>query len=1171
MIAGWVIILVALIYLSALFTVAHFGDLYGERLLNGRFRSTIYALTLAVYCTSWTFFGSVGLASLTGFDFLGIYLGPILVIGLGHGFVRRVVHLTKSQNILSISDFVAARYGKSSRVAALVAFIAVIGSIPYIALQLKAITVSLKTLLDAVPGNVVGISTPTSGALAFGVAIVLAGFTVTFGTRHIDSREHHTGLTIAVAFESAIKLLAFLSVGIFVVWGMFDGIGPLLTLTQSRPDIEPLINRSGGFTTVAAMTLLSFLIILLLPRQFHMTMVENRDELDTKRAAWMFPAYLILINLFVIPIALGSNLIFPPGMIDRDMAVLELPLKAGNGLIALIVFLGGLSAATAMVIVECVALGTMISNDLVMPLLPTGRRLFRDRPGDLGSQILWIRRIGIVIILFLGFAYFRSTSDAALASIGLVSFAAIAQIAPSFFGGLFWRRGTALGATTGLISGLLVWIYSLVLPNLANPALFGIDDLLRFGPLGIATLKPTSLFGTELSPIANGAFFSLLTNLLFYIAFSFVRSPTQIETLQADLFVNTKNPLRNFNFRLWRTSLTIGDLKKVVARYLGVERTNTAFSTYPGIFGDDEQPATIEIIRFAEFQLASAIGAASSRRILSMLLSKGNVTRSDALQLLDEASAALQQNRELLQHALDHARQGVTVFDANKNLLCWNHAFQTLFDLPDHMIHVGTPLESIIKYNSARGFYGPGRSDLFFRRRFESFIRDTHPVRIRTYPTHHWLEVRSEHLPDGGIVTTYTDITETVKAEEDLSSANLLLESRVRERTEELLRLNRELSEAKAEADNANLSKTRFLAAASHDILQPLNAARLYSAALLERSAHGTEDQLVQNVATSLEAVEEILTTLLDISRLDAGAQKPEMSDIFIDDLFTQLRVELEPSATEKGLQLDFIKSSLAVRSDRRLLRRMMQNLISNAIKYTPMGRVLVGCRRRGDRVVISVIDTGLGIPASQRKLIFKEFKRLDEGTKVARGLGLGLSIVDRISRLLKHPIKVQSEPGKGSHFTLDVPLSLRGAKKMAAASTTAGRSLMPSNVFVLVIDNDEMILKGMKILLEGWGCIVVTARNGLEAHEAFAQEGAHHPLVIADYHLDTETGLDIIAALRERIDKLFPAILLTADRSKAVRERTQAEDIYLLHKPVKPAALRALVTQCALAIQARH
>ena len=1171
MIADWVIILVALIYLSALFTIAHFGDLYGERLLNGRFRSSIYALTLAVYCTSWTFFGSVGLASLTGLDFLGIYLGPILVIGFGHGFVRRVVQLTKSQNILSVSDFVAARYGKSSRVAALVAFIAVIGSIPYIALQLKAITVSLKTLLDAVPGSVAGVSTPTSGALALAVAIVLAGFTVTFGTRHIDSREHHTGLTIAVAFESAIKLIAFLTVGVFVVWGMFDGIGPLITVIQSRPDITPLMDRSSGFTTVLAMMLLSFLIILLLPRQFHMTMVENRDELDTKRAAWMFPTYLVLINLFVIPIALGSNLIFPPGMIDRDMAILELPLKAGNGFIALIVFLGGLSAATAMVIVECVALGTMISNDLVMPFLPTGRRLFRDRAGDLGSQILWIRRIGIVVILFLGFVYFRSTSDAALASIGLVSFAAIAQIAPSFFGGLFWRRGTALGATAGLVSGLLVWIYTLVLPNLANPGLFGIDDLLRSGPLGIVALKPTSLFGTELSPIANGAFFSLLVNLVFYIAFSYLRSPSQIETLQADLFVNPRNPLKNFNFRLWRTSITIGDLKKVVARYLGFERTNSAFLTYPGNIGDDDQPATIEIIRFAEFQLASAVGAASSRRILSMLLSKGNVTRSDALQLLDEASAALQQNRELLQHALDHARQGVTVFDSNQNLLCWNRAFQTLFDLPDHIIHVGTPLEEIIKYNTSRNFYGPGKSDFYFRRRFESFINDTHPVRIRTYPNKRWLEVRSEHLPDGGIVTTYTDITETVKAEEDLSSANQLLESRVRERTEELLRLNRELSDAKAEADDANLSKTRFLAAASHDILQPLNAARLYSSALLEKGNAQSDGELVQNVATSLEAVEEILTTLLDISRLDAGAQKPELSDFLIDDLFTQLRIELEPSAKEKGIRLDFVKSRLAVRSDRRLLRRMLQNLISNAIKYTPKGRVLIGCRRRRDRIIVSVIDTGLGIPAEQKKTIFKEFKRLDEGAKVARGLGLGLSIVERISRLLKHPIKLLSEPGRGSHFSFEVPLSVRGAKKLSVAPITPTRSSLPLNFPILVIDNDEMILEGMKILLEGWGCIVNTAKDGAEANTVFKQGDKQHPLIIADYHLDTETGLDVIADLRKRAGKVLPAILLTADRSKAVREQTQAEEIYLLHKPVKPAALRALVTQCALAIEGQH
>lgn len=1170
MIAGWVIILVALVYLSALFTIAHFGDLFGERFLKGPLRSTIYALTLAVYCTSWTFFGSVGLASSTGLDFLGIYLGPILVIGLGHGFVRRVVQLTKSQNILSVSDFVAARYGKSSRVAAIVAFIAVIGSIPYIALQLKAITISLKTLLDAVPGGVAGISTPTLGALAFVVAVVLAGFTVTFGTRHIDSREHHTGLTIALAFESAIKLAAFLAVGVFVVWNMFGGLGPLIEMVKSRSDITPLIDRSNGFATVFAMTLLSFLIILLLPRQFHMTMVENRDELDTKRAAWMFPTYLFLINIFVIPIALSSNLVFPPGMIDRDMAILELPLKAGNGVIALIVFLGGLSAATAMVIVECVALGTMISNDLVMPLLPTGGKLFRDRSGDLGSQILWIRRVGIIIVLLLGFVYFQSTSEAALASIGLVSFAAIAQIAPSFFGGLLWRRGTALGATAGLLSGLLVWIYTLVLPNLANPAFFGIENLLRYGPFGLTIFKPTSLFGFELSPIANGALFSLLTNLIFFVAFSFLRLPTQIESLQAELFVKTRNPLTKFNFRLWRSSITIGDLKNSSHAISVRSEPKRPFLAYPGGFEPDDQLASLEIIRFAEFQLASAIGAASSRRVISILLSKGNVTRIDALQLLDDASAALQQNRELLQHALDHARQGVTVFDSNHTLLCWNRAFQILFDLPDRLIHVGTPLEQIIRYNTARNFYGPGHSEVFYKRRFESFIRDTHPVRIRTHPSERWIEIRSVHLPDGGIVTTYTDITETVKAEENLSSANLLLESRVRERTEELLRLNRELSDAKAEADDANLSKTRFLAAASHDILQPLNAARLYSAALLEKDIPASEGQLVHNVAASLEAVEEILTTLLDISRLDAGAQKPELSDFPLDDLFSQLRIELEPSAKEKGLELRFVHSSLAVRSDKRLLRRMLQNLISNAIKYTPEGRVIVGCRRRGSYVSISIIDTGIGIPAGQRKAIFKEFRRLEEGTKIARGLGLGLSIVERISRLLKHPLILHSDMKRGSHFSVEVPLSVRKVKKIKDMAPRRQQISIPDNLPVLVIDNDEMILEGMKLLMSGWGCIVYTARDRASAIQQFESSTFHFPLIIADYHLDHETGLDVIDALREKFDKDLPAILLTADRSKQVRERTQADDIFLLHKPVKPASLRALVMQTVLAMKMR-
>ena len=1162
MMAGWVIILTALIYLSGLFAVAHFGDLYGQKLLNGRQGATLYALTLAVYCTSWTFFGSVGLASATGLDFLAIYIGPILVIGFGRAFVERIVTLAKAQNILSVSDFVAARYGKNANVAALVALIAVIGSIPYIALQLKAITVSLATILDAVPNGNPGFSTPGAGPLALMVTLVLAAFTTVFGTRHIDARDHQSGLTLAIAVESVIKLAAFLTVGLFVVWGMFGGPDALLSAIAARADIKPLLDRSNGIATLVTMTALSAAMIVLLPRQFHMAIIENRDTAHIKRAAWLFPLYLVLINVFVVPIALGSDLIFPPGMIDRDMAVLHLPLHAGNGLVALIVFIGGFSASTAMVIVECVALGTMVSNDLVMPLMLQGRKkLSRPRSGDLGGQVLAIRRMAIVLVLLAGYAYFRTTSEAALASIGLVSFAAIAQIAPAFFGGLLWRRGTALGASAGLIVGIAVWFYTLALPNLADPVRFSMDGLLVHGPFGVEWLKPTALFGLDLPFIAHGSLFSLAANLLAYIGFSLLRVPNPIETLQAGLFVSPDRSLRSFNFRLWRSPVTIGELKRVVGRYLGVEQTDRAFAGLIPSFhadGSEDRSADIETLRFAEHQLASAIGAASSRRVLSMLLSGGNVSRADALRLLDDASAALQYNSDLLQHALDHARQGITVFDRDLKMNCWNREFQQLFGLPDAMMRAGTTLEEIVSFNAKKGLYGPGRKDRLVSARLASFVGEASPSRLRLFPDGKTVEFRSAPLPDGGIVTTYTDVTDTVKAEEALASANESLEARVRERTEELLRLNSELTRAKAEAEDANLSKTRFLAAASHDILQPLNAARLYSSALLDRDRKQGDESLAENVATSLEAVEDILTTLLDISRLDAGAMKPELTSFALDDLLHQLRIELEPLAKEKGLNLTFVKTSLAVRTDRRLLRRLLQNLISNAIKYTPEGRVLVGCRRKKGKVRIEVRDTGLGIPLSQQKTIFREFKRLDEGARVARGLGLGLSIVERIARLLRHPLKLSSEPGRGSLFSVELPLTDPIAITKAMPTRTPTLSTPLAGMAVLAIDNEPAIIDGMRLLLEGWGCRVTTA-SGLNE---LADMPAKPDVVVADYHLDEGTGIDAIGLLRNRFGADLRAILVTADRTPTVRDAAEANGIVVMHKPLKPAALRALLAQ---------
>lgn len=1181
MIPAWSVVLVALAYLCALFAIAHVADTSGRRLMTGRARTTIYALALGVYCTSWTFYGSVGFANRAGFDFLGIYVGPILVIGFGHRFVARIVGIAKSQNITSIADFVGARYGKSERVAALVCLAAVIGALPYIALQLKAVANSLSVFLTATGGHALSPDVPVLGDLAFLVAIVLAGFACAFGTRHIDATEHQDGLVLAIAVESLIKLVAFLVLGVFIVYGLFDGFGDLLAKAAKPADgAPPIWERTSSWPTFLTLTLLSTCAALLLARQFHMTIVENRDARDVRRAAWMFPLYLILINLFVLPLAMAGELLMPGAGIDRDMTVLLLPLQREAGLVALFVFIGGLSAATAMVIVASVALAIMISNHLVMPLLVRGRgwlseprRSVASAPagqgngttgGDLGSQVVIIRRVAILVVILLGYAYYRAAGEAALVSIGLLSFAATAQIAPAFFGGLVWRRGTALGAVAGLAIGIATWAYTLLLPSLVHAG-SSWGDVVALGPLGTAALRPEALLGLDLPPLPHGVVWSLGLNILAYIGFSLLRPANAMERLQANAFVESDRSTMAQSFSLWRSSVTEAELQSTIGRYLGPERTQRAFEGFASSRGEEPNPgreADIHLLRFGEHLLSSAIGAASSRLVLSLLLRRRNLSTEAAFKLLDDASAALQYNRDILQHGLDHAGQGITVLDRDLRLLAWNQAFIQLYDLPPSLVRFGTGLDEIVRYNAARGAYGDGAQDDLMAARLESFVNDREPVRLRLYPSKKVIEIRTNPLPDGGFVTTYTDITEAVQAHEDLERTNESLERRVAERTEEILHVNAELQRAKAEAEAANASKTRFLAAASHDILQPLNAARLYATSLVERDRTAGSPDLAENIDASLDAVEEILTALLEISRLDGGALKPELTAFRLDELMRQLQREFEPIAQEKGLKLVFMPTSLALRSDRRLLRRLLQNLVSNAIKYTPNGKVLVGCRRRGAQVAVEVLDTGLGIPQSKQKTVFREFQRLDQGARVARGLGLGLSIVQRIARALDHGLTLDSAPGRGTRFSVLVPraaplpaMTTGAAPRHAPAGQLAGLKL-------LVIDNEPAILDGMKRLLEGWGCRVATAA-GLDEAQALLGGKDEPDVVIADYHLDHGNGLTAISTLRARAGRArLPAILLTADRTPHVREAAAALEVHLLNKPLKPGALRALLAQ---------
>jgi Na+/proline symporter/CheY-like chemotaxis protein/two-component sensor histidine kinase len=1160
-----------LAYFLGLLMLAIYGDRQSARFSGPRARKLIFVLGLCVYCTSWTFFGSVGLASSNGLDFLPIYIGPMLIFGFGWPLVARVARIARAQNITSIADFLAARYGKSEAVAAVAAVIAVIGVVPYIALQLKAISATLLVGLGQGEPFVPLPASDLSDRIAFAMAILLALFAMAFGTRRVDAGEHQNGLMVTIAAESVAKLVAFLVVGAFVVWWMFDGLGDLFERAATSPRIRAVLDAPPDLGVWATLVVLSGGAILLLPRQFHVAIVENRDEADIKSAAVVFPVYLLAINFFVLPLAIAGLILFPD-VVDRDISVMALPIFSENHFVTLIAMIGGLSAATAMVVVESVALSIMVSNNLVLPLL---LRLGRWRngaartlaEGEAGRRILRVRRGAILVVLLLAFLYYRATGEALLASIGILSFACVAQFGPAFVGALAWRRGTSLGAIAGLITGVTIWAFTLLAPSLDAGMMQRIIAAAQFPPT--PNLPSPDIFNLQMSTLVRGVFWSLLGNTLAYVVFSLVRRPTPIERLQADIFVSRNAAPMAQAFRLWRASVTAAEVETTVARYLGAQRTREAMETYflgRGQTYDPRGEADIHLLRLAEHLLASAIGAASSRLVLSLLLRRRNVSSAAALRLVDDASAALLYNRDILQHALDFARQGISVFDADLRLTCWNREFRDMFELPAGLTRAGVALDDLIRFNAERGLYGGGAVDELVAGRLER-LTNSEPFRVPLSPSGRVIETRSARMPDGGLVVTYSDVTEQFLAEQALEAANESLERRVRERTEQLTRLNGELARAKAEAERANISKTRFLAAAGHDILQPLNAARLYAATMMQRAASGAPSAetsaLARNVDSSLEAVEDIFSALLEISRLDAGAMKVELSNMRIDELFRQLRIEFAPLAEKKGLKLTFAPCSLAVRSDRRLLRRLLQNLISNAIKYTRNGRVLVGARHARGKVRLEVWDTGIGIPGDKQKSVFAEFQRLD-AVGAEPGLGLGLSIVERMARVLGHPIVLRSAPGKGSVFAVTAPLAAPPPQvsRQNAPPAAATRQSPLINMTVVAIDNDAQIAEGMRALLSAWGCAAIVAASQREALAELARQKRSPDAILADYHLDEGDGVDAIVALRWKFGAAIPAALITADRSDDMRARAQEKDLMVLNKPLKPATLRAVLAQ---------
>lgn len=699
---GWTIALVSFAYLGLLFAIAFYGDRRASAGFSIIASPYVYALSLGVYATTWTFYGSVGRAAVSGIGFLPIYLGPTLMAALWWIVLRKMIRISKAQRITSIADFIASRYGKSALLGGLVTLGAVIGVVPYIALQLKAVSSSLAVLshypgmhAGALPGQAIWSDT------ALYLALLLAAFTILFGTRHLDASERHEGMVAAIAFESLVKLLAFLAVGVYVCFVMYDGLPDLFRQARQHASLAPLLSlegamAGGGFANWTALIVLSMLSILCLPRQFQIAVVENVNEAHVARATWMLPLYLLVINIFVLPIALAGKMHFPGAQSDADMFILMLPLQDSQAALALLVFVGGLSAATGMIIVETIALSTMLCNDVVMPVLLRARRLRLEQRADLSGLLLNVRRGAILLLMLLGYAYSRLAGEAyALVAIGLISFAAVAQFAPAMLGGMFWKNGTRAGALAGLCGGFLLWAYTLLLPSFAQSGWLP-SGFIADGPFGIGWLRPRQLFGLEgLDQISHGLFWSMLANLGGYVGVSLWSRQGAVEKAQALLFVDACARGRaDVGARLWRGRASGDALHALLRRFLGAPRADQAYARFLRARPPGPVPAAdADMVRFAEIELAGAIGTASARAMVASVVDEEPLGPDEVLAILDETSQVIAYSRQLE----SKSRQ---LEDASEELRQANERLKELDRMKDDFLstvthELRTPLTSI--------------------------------------------------------------------------------------------------------------------------------------------------------------------------------------------------------------------------------------------------------------------------------------------------------------------------------------------------------------------------------------------------------------------------------------------------------------------------------------------
>ncbi|WP_235525242.1 MULTISPECIES: PAS domain-containing hybrid sensor histidine kinase/response regulator [unclassified Sphingomonas] len=1070
---GIVLFAIAIGYAAVLFAVAWAAR---ARRPGPRERRIVYTLGLAVYCSSWTFYGAVGSAVADGWAYLPIYLGPILVFALAPRLLARLVAAVQADGATSIADFIGARFSRSRGVAALVTLIALLGTIPYVALQLRSVGTTYAALA--------GMADATRPMIA--TSLVLAGFAIGFGTR-VDGRGRADGaLLAAVSVESLVKLAAFAAVALFAVL--------LVTNADSGVRAAGIARLRQGFAQppaaldFAVVTMLAAAAVLCLPRQFHVSVIAAASPADPVRARWPFVGYLALFAVLVVPVTL-AGLIAPAG-VRPDLLVIGLPLMGGAPGLALLGFVGGFSAATGMVVVETVALATMVSNDLIAPLLLRHPRL--GRSAQVGRVLLWVRR-GVILGMMavaLGYALLTPAGQG-LAASGIVAFAAMAQFAPALLLAVAHGGRDPKAAMAGLASGLAAWGLLLFVPVLIGHPIVVLPSVGGAGPLTM------------------GALAALAINALVHWGVARSRAPRLAIVRDARVA-----PVRD-----------LPELVRLVARFVGEERAASELGEGTHV---DARAA-----RRAERLVAQVVGVSSARRLVASALSGEGLDVAEVARMLDASGQSLQFSQGLLAATLEHIDPGVSVVDAALNLVAWNQRYIDLFGFPAGMIRVGAPVADAIAFNALRGDCGPGEVDDHVARRLAHMRRGRRHSFERVRSDGRVLKTVGGPMPGGGYVMCFSDITAEAQALRAVETARAELERRVTERTAAL-------SEANAALARATADKTRFLAAASHDLLQPLHAARLFTAALA-RGADDRQQPLVTRIDQSIAAADQLLRALLDISRLDAGGIVPVATRFAVRELLAELVDSFADQARAKGLRLRLGAGDAVVETDRVLLRSIVQNLLGNAVRYTARGGVVIGVRRRGGLARIEVVDSGPGIPEDARGRVFREFERL--ATAEDAGLGLGLAIVARTATLLGAVVELDSRVGRGSRFA--VSLAIGEGPVVTAPVRTVPQAVRPLRC--LIVDDDAGVRRGMAALATSRGHGVRIAAG---ADEALAQvDGV--AVAFVDHDLGgTIDGLTLIGQLRERVPGLRAA-LVTADASRTLAEAARDMGVAVLLKPL--------------------